>query len=54
MGPGARIARVRLARALSLATVLAVTGAGCVPRVPIVTTPAFPDFIYPAPPAAYA
>ncbi len=54
MGPGARIGRVRLARAFSLATVLAVAGAGCAPRVPVVATPAFPDFIYPAPPAAYA
>lgn len=45
---------MKLALALSLATVLVAMATGCVPRVPVVTTPTFPDFIYPAPPAAYA
>ncbi|MYD71860.1 MAG: tetratricopeptide repeat protein [Acidobacteria bacterium] len=54
MGQAARIARVKLALALFLATVLAVAATGCATRVPVVTTPAFPDFIYPGPPAAYA
>ena len=54
MGSGARIARVKQALAFSVATVLVVAAAGCVARVPVVTTPAFPDFVYPVPPAAYA
>lgn len=45
---------MKLALALSLATVLVAMAIGCAPRVPVVTTPTFPDFIYPAPPAAYA
>ncbi len=54
MGTGAKIARVKKVLAFSVATVLVVAAAGCVARVPVVTTPAFPDFVYPAPPEAYA
>ena len=39
--------------AAAVATLAVVAGAGCV-RVPVVTSPAFPDFVFPDPPAAYA
>jgi tetratricopeptide (TPR) repeat protein len=31
----------------------ALLAAGCIPRVPVVTTPAYPDFLFPSVPAAY-
>ena len=39
--------------ATAVATLVVVAGAGCA-RVPVVTSPAFPDFVFPNAPAAYA